>query len=731
MTSHSEPPVRVLDIRHDGPDVSFLDKLDRVTAQRRGLVDRVVVIDNTESLLDNHIRFQRLVSLRQVRAVICVAVGPIDDDEVALRQSAALQAAGVTLWVGDEWGSRWAGGTDRPRPITDGPPALPDLIMALSDKGVFDEVFEAVRLVPYQTACPGLDVIRPAADADELRFLRAKALDEFVRHSLTGPVLPPTPVQRHDPDQPHSVIAAGSPLEESRQALRRAIDAMASAAAAAPGFQALLTGRPRVDTAATVAAFDNHLAQINELLTLLDNESAGQVSAQRLARAGIPPAEPPDNPALATELRELVATGLRDGRSLRDLAADLRRISNQSGIEGSGQARAELTAVAGRLPSRTYGPAGPAIWPLPMAAMTVLTGLTTAATTWLTSSNLVGGGTGLAWAALTALFVWRLPGWVPSGQRRLDWAAIACGPVIAAAGVLAGTLLPSVDVPVAGDVIVVAATVALAFGVTVAAWRHTIGRWTRTLRVVQTRELAARVWSIVDKRIRDRGRSLRRGQRLSDATLLLASGVNTLDRVFGDWAARDRVPEQTSHGTAMAELLTVLRGDLASLAMRALEDYLLVIGTDLPLTTTAPDALRATVERDLTEYQDFLDRHGVHNRPPMVDESSAREALSRALWRSDAGRRLLRSDGREELVQLCQTGDVRMLNVAWNDVHVLRFAPAAVQHIVLDGPASADVIATGLDMIGLLRLVPLGAGRVVHEQPTYTDPDRPMDGTRD
>ncbi|RSM69640.1 hypothetical protein DMH04_45805 [Kibdelosporangium aridum] len=731
MSNHSEPLVRVLDIRRDGPDMSFLDKLDRVTAQRRGLVDRVVVIDNTHSLLDNHLRFQRLVSLRQVRAVICVAVGPIDDGEVALRQSAALQTAGVTLWVGDEWGSRWAGGTDRPRPITNGPPALPDLIIALSDRGVFDEVFEAVRLVPYQAACPGLDVIRPAADAAELRFLRAKALDEFVRHSLTGPVTSPVQVKRHDVDPGQAVIASDSPLEESKQALRRAIDAMAAAAAAAPGFQALLTGRPRVDTAAAVAAFDNHLAQIDELLTLLDNESAGQGSADRLRGFGIHPVEPSDNPALATELRELVATGLRDGRSLRDLAADLRRISNQSGQGGSGQARAELAAAAASLPSRTYGPAGPAIWPVPMTAMALLTGFVTAAATWLASSSLAGGAVGLVWAALIALFVWRLPGWVPSGQRRSDWAAIAGGPVIAAIGVLVGSLLPSAGVPDEGVVIVVAAAVVVAFGATAAAWRYTIGRWTRTLRVVKTRELAARVWSIVEKRVRDRADSLRRGRRLSDATMLLAAGVNTLGQVYSERVARDRPPEQTSHGTAMAELLTVLRGDLVSLAVRALDDYLLVVGTDSPLTTTDPDALRVTAERDLSEYQDFLDRHGVHNRPPMVGESSAREALSRALWRSDAGRRLLRSDGREELVQLCQAGDVRALNVAWKDIHVLRFAPAAVQHIVSDGPASADVIATGLDMIGLLRLIPLGAGRVVHEQPTYTETDRPMDGTRD
>jgi hypothetical protein len=214
--------------------------------------------------------------------------------------------------------------------------------------------------------------------------------------------------------------------------------------------------------------------------------------------------------------------------------------------------------------------------------------------------------------------------------------------------------------------------------------------------------------------------------------LLLASGVAELARLYaGRTPADGGVPEGASHRGVAAELLNVLRDDLVSLTMRALDSYLLMIGTDSALATDSA-TLVAVAERDLSEYQGFLDNHGVHSRPPMIGQSAAREALSLALWqRSDAGRRVLRSDGRDELVQLCQAGDIRALNVAWKDVHVLRFAPAFVQRIVLGVSASPDIIATDLDMIGLLRLVPMGAGRVVHELPTYTAPPRSMDGHHD
>jgi hypothetical protein len=726
--------VRVLDIRDQGPDLSFLDKMDRHTAHRLGLVDRVVVIDNTHSLLDNHLRFLRLVSLSHVRAVICVAVGPIDENAgIELRQSAALGQAGVTLWVGDEWGSRWAGGTDRPRPITDGPPTMPDLVAALADKQIFDAVFDTVRLVPYQTACPGLDVVHPAVDAGDLRLLRAQALDDLVRHNTTSSPTPPVPAaprQRDTLDPSRDRIRADSPLGQSRQTLRRAVDQLTSTSMSTSTLRALFTGGSDVDTSTLLRAFENHTDQVGTMLTLLDREAGGQDVTDQLSALGVPPVDPSDNSALAADLRALLLNELREGRSLLDLSALLRRVSNQNMPEGSAQARMELSGNGG-VPAGLRTPFRPGVWPLPAVALLALAAIATTAATWITSSAVAGTIAGLLWAALIALFVLRWPGRKASPPSGTDWAAVVGGVAAGAVGVAAGMVLPAADVPAPVALVVAVAAGGLAVVSVAIAWRAVVGKWGRDLADSGIRQVVRRIESVVDTRVQDHIRSLQHKRRLSDAALLLASGLAELARVYAANVTQDTAPERTPQSQAAAELLAVMHGDLVSLTMRALDSYLIMIGAGSPLATDK-DALVANAKQDLAEYHRYMDTHGIHGAPPMVDENSARETLALRLWqKSEPGRRVLRGDGREELVQLCQTGDVRALNVAWKNVHVLRFAPPAVQRIVLGGAAAPDIIPADVDMVGLLRLVPLGTGRVVHEQPTYTDPDPTLDGHGD
>lgn len=710
----------VLDIREQGPDLSFLDKLDKRTAHRLGVVDRVVLLDNTGSLVGNHDRYQRLVSLSHVRAVVCVAVGPIDvDGEVVLRQSSALGTTGVTLWVGDEWGSRWAGGTDRPHPITEDPPNLPDLTAALRSPQVFDRVVAVVRQVPHQTVCPGLAVVRPTVSADELRHLRAAALDDLVDHDTAVHPwpLPPVPARADAPVDPaRDLISPDSRLWQGRAAVRRAVRSTLDAAAGAPGFQGLLSGRPRVAPAALGQAFSAHLADLDELLDGLERAATG-TGGGRLDRLGVPPADPPRHPELAEDLRALVRVELRAGRSLRGLATHLRRLSNQE--ESSGSARAELAGLRATLEHRLRAPAPPPLWPGPLAVVSALAALTTAATVWLAGSALAGAGVGLLWTVLVALLAWRLPGRSSLTPEHL--LAVGAAPLAALAGALVGSLLPAADVPTAGATLVTGAALAIAVATVLALWRHVVTTWVKGLRLDEAGQIAGRIESIVDERVREHVRTLTHRRRLVDAALLLASGSAELARLYGERAAADRAGGSVVPRGPVPELAAVLRGDLVELVVRSLERYLTAIGADSPLATES-QALVAEAARDLRDYDEHLDARGIHSPPPMVTDNPARDLLRLALWqRSDDARRVLRSDGREELAQLCQIGDIRALNVAWRDVTVLRFAPAAVQRIVLGDTASADIITTETDMIGVLRLVPMSAGRVAHEHPTHTD----------
>ncbi|MFL6118861.1 hypothetical protein [Actinophytocola sp.] len=736
MSEGAGAPVRVLDIRDDGPDLWLLDKLDKSTAHREGLTDRVVVIDRTESLMDNHIRYQRLVSLTHVRAVICVAVGPLArGGDIALRQSAAFAAAGVTLWVGDEWGSRWAGGSERPRPITpDGTPTLPDLIAVLSSPRVFDEVFTTVRQVPHQAVCPGLAVVHPSVSAEELRFLRTQALDDLVQHTTATTAWPPAPAAPRDGepvDPVRDVIATDSPLGRSRRESGRAVKEVTAAAAELPRLGTMVFGGGRVDPTVVAAALDAHLDRVDELLAQLDRHATGQGGPDQLRKLGVPAADHSDNPTLAEVLRRSVLTGLGAGHSLRDLAVHLRGVANKTVSEGTAAARAEVASMRNGVPGATRAPTPPAVWPSPMAPVAATAALTGSAAAWLSSSFPVGVAVGLVWVVLTTLLLFRLPGLPPAGAARAGWVAVAmllglCG------AAYVGTRLPWAVAPPT-SVVVAGVGIALAAAVcaTGLAWRHVTTGWLRGLRLADVRRLLTRATALVDDQVRDHVRTWEHRRRLADAALLLASGATELARLYTDRVTRDRAQGATAHGPVAAELLSVLHGDLVELTMRALADYLHAIGTDTPLTTD-PARLADTARRDLTEYHAFLDAHSVHAQPPMITGTAPRESLSRVLWRrSDDGRRVLCGDGREELTQLCEAGDIRALNVSWHDTRVLRFAPAHAQRVLLATGAPLDVVTTDTDLVGMVRLVPLASGRVVHEHPVVTEPDDRMDDIRD
>ncbi|WP_156081345.1 hypothetical protein [Amycolatopsis vancoresmycina] len=709
--------VQVLDIRGGGPDLSFLDSLDRAGAHRLGLPGRVVVVDATDCLLANHDRYQRLVSLPHVRAVICVAVGPLHhDDEVSLRQSAAFRSAGVTLWVGDERGSRWAGGTSRPLPVLDGPEVLPDLVCALGSVEIFDEVHAAVQQVPYQTACPGLNVVRAALDRESLRAMHRVVLADLADRSaaeLPAPAAPAPPRAGAQADPALDVVVPGSPLGKNRQALRQAVDTTADAAAAVARTAGLLRGGPPVEPARVRAAFDGRLDRIDDLLVLMDRQAAGH-GGEELTRLGVPAGDPPDHPRLAGQLRELVRAELSRGRSLRDLSATLRAVANRSMAPDVEKFRAELRSLRRHLtPEAIRLPAS--AWLGPAAVTAVLAGLCAGVVTWLASWP-AGAGVALAGTLLVALFAVRYPGRSPGPGTLLP--AVAAAALVAAAGAYAGTLPPPADTGPPGAVpAVVGAVAVLAAGVSLA-WRRATAKWLAALRIPETREAVQRAESLVAAKITEHVRGMAHARRLTDAALALASDTGALADLYRLRAG----PESGQRIEVLPDLVTVLREDLITLVMRALDDQFATIGTDVALSPT-PAELTADAERELGAYEQFLDDHGIYRKPGPAGDGGARDRLNLAFWqRSEAARRALRTDGRGEFVQLCRIGDIRALDVGWRGTRVLRFAPEAAQRALV-GAGDEPVLTADLELAGALRLVPLAAGRVVHQHPAATGRD--------
>ncbi|MET1076198.1 MAG: hypothetical protein ABWY11_26375, partial [Umezawaea sp.] len=549
--------------------MSYLDKINKASAHRLGLPDRVIVIDNTESLVHNHELFQRLVSLNHVRAVICVAVGRIDQDEAAvMRQSTAIGSAGVTLWVGDEWGSRWAGGTDRPIPITQGPPGFDDLLAALQSRQVFDKVYQTVRDVPHQTASPGLDVVRPTFSADEMRVMRLASLREFVEHSTSDRAwpAPPAPARHGEPVDPRrDAVVPESSLGRSAHLLRRAVADLVSATTSVTSFTALLSGRPRVDLEPTAAALEAHLARVDEMLTLLDRHTSGLDGAGPTTRIGVPEVDPSDNQALSASLRDLVRLELAQGRSLNDLSTHLRRMANQC-ASGKGEAvRAELGAVRARSPQEVPPPA---LWPVPSLLLAVGAAVTGGLVAWAASSIVPGVVLSLLWAVMTALFALRLPGRASTRPRWPDWTLITVVVALGAGGTAAATRLPRPGFPAIWISPIILVSVVGLFVAVDRLWHHAAAGWVDRVRPDLIRQSITKVDTLVGDAVRDHVRSMRHRNRLSDAALLLASGADDLSRFYAERAMSGGPPEPIPHHGATAALMAVLRSDLVDLSTR-------------------------------------------------------------------------------------------------------------------------------------------------------------------
>jgi hypothetical protein len=733
MTESGKADVLVLDIRVSGEDSAWLDGLTLDNAHETDVADRVVVVDNARSLVGNHARYQRLSGLGQVRAIICVAVGRmgVDDGVLALRQSAALGPVGVTLWVGDPHGSEWAGGSGRPRPVSAATePALRDLLAAVTAKEVFDEVFERVREVPHQVVCPGLEVLYPAVGPAELRSLRLNALLGLTKSDPVASQLPLTPHARPDAGSARTTLLPGSPLAQSRTAvwqhLGKATRAMSSLASPGGLFGgSRVAGRAAVRPVSELGeVLDHHARLAGSVSDLLDRQGVTGTGGANLAELGVPMPDEADQPALAAELRDLVATELRNGRSLPDLAVELRKLANRQAPQGGGATTRRLAELSGTaVPAGLRTPGSAALWPWPMATVLPVVSATCAGATWLHTVGIAVGLISALWVGLTALLVSRRPV-TDSGSTRTSMLTMAAVVLSSAAGMAVGIALPPAPViPAAGLAVAVAGAVLLAIGTVVLAWRHAVGGWVRLFALDRVGSTEDELEALLDKAIRDQTGAFTHRSALADAALLLASGIFDVSAVFADTAklagARPE-PDKRVPGGASAELFKVLHRDLVSLAVQALDPYLADIRTHAELAVDADRVTHQTTAA-LTEYHAYLDSHSIHSQPSMVDDAEPRRELSVALWRrSDAGRRILTSDGRGSLTQLCRAGDLRLLNRTWSAVAVLRFGPAHVQRALLDSTDS-EIVLIDADMVGVLRLVPLAAGRVLHIQPTHAD----------
>ena len=171
------------------PDADAAEAASSLLDDMHGHPDltRLLVVDDTTSLVRHTAIYERLVTARRVEDLLCVALGPRGDDSRGLRLPGNLggtQGSGV-LWVSNPNGVDWrvaasAIATGHPNGAKSG---LDHLVELLSVDEVFDRVLEVMTTrVPDRVASPGLRL----AGADDEAATFAGALAVTIRR-LTEP----------------------------------------------------------------------------------------------------------------------------------------------------------------------------------------------------------------------------------------------------------------------------------------------------------------------------------------------------------------------------------------------------------------------------------------------------------------------------------------------------------------------------------------------------------------
>jgi hypothetical protein len=724
MTRSSSPePVMVIDFR-TAEGKAFLDTLNPRTADDLGLASNVLVIDTTTELTDHHRWFEQLALLPQITRLILLAVGPLTSGAATPRLSppSSLQGLGVVLWAGDERGVLWAGGSQPPG-ARHGRMTVEDLITALRLPAVFKRVLEEVRQMPHQVAAPGLEVDHAAVDSGLLRTVKVRSLRQLTATGVsartqdresTGLTSLVTGTTR--PSDQSAGIRPGSEVHELGKSSGNRISAVTAAVRLLGRARGLLGGARTNGTvpqklASAATALSQHHDTVQRLLDDIDSSLAeGYPPATELVERGLPAPEPVNAPELAEELRTVFTAELMGGRTLPGLAEQARSLGNRLSAARGGLAAGEGAAIPPAEPivRRLMNPPAFVLWPVPVAHCLPAVFLTCLAAGWLPLTGFVVGGlVALCWLGAVAMVFAAAP--TRTGPPVVPLVLVGLLGVTAAA---AGVFLPgTVRLGYTGEMLVTAVMLAGVVGAAAWMWRVAAAAWARGLQLERAAALSRQLVTHIESVAVREWTSAEHNRRLADSLFVISGALDAISDVFSDVAGFHHTGDGEFVDTASvdmaSDLVDVLRHDLVSITLAVLRPCFNEISSRAPLSN---DRRRFThrAREMVAEYNDHLENVGLRELPPGVADDGPRRQLAATLWRgSEVGRRILQSNGRSQMTQLCAAADVKLLH-AGNAV-TLHFASWDADVALSQG---GEVIRTGGDAVGVLRLTPLKAGLV-------------------
>jgi hypothetical protein len=724
------PEVKIFDLRK-GISGTFLDSLTPDDHELLGGATRAVVLDQANAMIDNYGHYQKL---SQVARIICVAV------EIAgvphapvLNQPAAVNSdnSAVTLWIGDESGVRWTAGSQRGRPVVEQESTLDQLLEALSDRRVFDEVIACVLQMPHHTACPALELVHARVEPEVVRRARIHVLRSMATHTDGAAGQLEAGFAQASPGK--GAVLTGSRLDRERQlataSVKRAVDAVDQMRR----WQAILVPSDLgadVWAAATDAgkSLGQYQDSVRQALRHMDNDlRSGRETGASATPFGVPRPEDVDHQRLATELRESMSAELRAEQPLAALAGTLRTLAAQREPQGTTDqlARLEVANVDKVVDGLSSPPEFPA-WPVPWQALPAVLLVTLAATAMPT----VGSVLGPLLALVFLLVCWQMLACRPRPSGRAvahsAWPAVLGYVLTGAAATATAWWLPGIVDPPGTVEAVIAVLAALALaGILLASWKTAVLRWGHKARVDAAADAVGRLTELLTEAVAVEWCSAHHRRRTSDALVLLASGLDTVRQTYAELATVYGELNRDSSGagrlTDSAELLAVARSDLVALTSEALRSCWAAIAAGSPLDVESL-RLRESVREAVESYNDHVDRWGIHVMPPFVTDRGPRERLTGELWRSAHGApRILHGDKRLEMTQLCRLSDLTLLNYTPSDIRVLHFAPPEVRHVLAPETSASVIWTETARVIGMIRLVPMRPGRI--EQIWLSEPN--------
>jgi hypothetical protein len=691
---------------------------------------RIVVLDDADALVEHAEIYLALTGEDMVTGVVCVAIGESTTttgdphDGAVLDVPAALTYAAI-LWAGDTRGVEWAPGSKAPRPATPGTDSLDSLIAALRVPEVFDQVIVAAERTGPATS-PGVRVVpvgpapRELAEARDTAVRRLGALDPAVSPAgvpelrSVGGKHPSERAALADP-----VRAAG--IEAARRVRRTTELAVQLGTAQAVFGTQRPTSRLGEHFAQASEAAENYRLFLTEVLNRVDGHlDSGHPLVDDVLELGVPAPAEADGRELVTALREHVDRRIRDGASLPALARELRMAAASAAPQGCAATLERVRshpALALVMPPFSRWPLSLATIPwifLSCFALTVLLGPGPAG--WMAGGLLAAGWFGAGWLLLS-----RSP--APGGERGFEATALPAllGYAIAAfAGVgarftgEAAALSALVSRLVAQSVSV--AVIALSAGVVVFGWRSAVRRWQVAVASTALLETMTQLTGSTEEAVGREWVPMRRHAAIAAAATEVAVSLEELTQELERSGERlFAVPSGGSGGESRhsvpPELSDVVRGDLADLAMAALEPVWPAAESGRDVT---PGVLSKGFDRLLHHYDTHVRQRGLLAAPEFGRDRRARDALTARVWAESAeSPAVLRMGADADLMQLCRSAQLRFLRTV-NEPELIRFAPAQLRR-VLEEQGNARLVTADPritwsesgEVVGALRLLPL------------------------